>query len=275
MAVECMFTGYWLADRCADHGRPCVLGPAFSMTALQGARPQTPRSTRSSLRHCGVVGGARRPLARRLRGVPPVPCSGAACRSRPHAPRAWRLSKPPPRPYPLPAMGTQRADTANRARGADRCAAPAGPKRLAVALARLTEYEALRRDVALPRLNTARPPDAPPLARRHTGPGLGPSLRLGRRYAIHHRHRCPRRQDCLSASRLGTCAHASAGPRRGTTGAQSGQAQLPWAWSAAAVWGRRAPPAAQTSRARLEHKQGQGTAVPLRPSRWPVRSLRC
>ena len=61
VAVECMFTGYWLADRRADHGRPCVLGPAFSMTALQGG-PAT-NATIDAQQLAALRRGGRRPQA--------------------------------------------------------------------------------------------------------------------------------------------------------------------------------------------------------------------
>ena len=38
LAAECMFTWYWLADCCAEHGLPFVLGPALSMKAIHGGK---------------------------------------------------------------------------------------------------------------------------------------------------------------------------------------------------------------------------------------------
>jgi transposase len=38
VAVECMFTWYWLADLCADEGSPFVLGHALSMKAIHGGK---------------------------------------------------------------------------------------------------------------------------------------------------------------------------------------------------------------------------------------------
>ena len=38
LAAECMFTWYWLADLCADHGLPFVLGHALSMKAMHGGQ---------------------------------------------------------------------------------------------------------------------------------------------------------------------------------------------------------------------------------------------
>ena len=38
VAVECMFTWYWLADLCADAGIPFVLGHALYMKAIHGGK---------------------------------------------------------------------------------------------------------------------------------------------------------------------------------------------------------------------------------------------
>ena len=38
VAAECMFTWYWLADLCAEHGIPFVLGHARSMKAIHGGK---------------------------------------------------------------------------------------------------------------------------------------------------------------------------------------------------------------------------------------------
>jgi hypothetical protein len=38
VAVECIFTGYWLADLCAREGIPFVLGHALYMKAIHGGK---------------------------------------------------------------------------------------------------------------------------------------------------------------------------------------------------------------------------------------------
>jgi transposase len=38
VAVECIFTWYWLADLCAEQGIPFVLGHALYMTAIHGGK---------------------------------------------------------------------------------------------------------------------------------------------------------------------------------------------------------------------------------------------
>ena len=38
LAAACLLTWYWLADLCAAHGIPCVLGHALSMKAIHGGK---------------------------------------------------------------------------------------------------------------------------------------------------------------------------------------------------------------------------------------------
>jgi transposase len=38
VAVECIFTWYWLADLCAAEGIACVLGHALDMNAIHGGK---------------------------------------------------------------------------------------------------------------------------------------------------------------------------------------------------------------------------------------------
>ena len=42
VAVECMFAWYWLADLCAEHGIPFVLGHALYMKAIHGGKAPHP-----------------------------------------------------------------------------------------------------------------------------------------------------------------------------------------------------------------------------------------
>ena len=132
-------------------------------------------------------------------------------------------------------MGTKIADKANRDGVAERCADPAVPKSIAVDLALITYDDALRRDVELTLVTTAKHHDAQTLSLRQTDPGIGTILRLVLLYDIHQIDRCPRVQDCASYCRLVTCAKESAGTRAGTSGATIGNAHRTWAFSAAAV----------------------------------------
>ena len=86
-------------------------------------------------------------------------------------------------------------------------------------------------------------------------------LSLVRLYDIHDIQRCPRVHDFVSSCRLVTCAKASAGTRDGTSGTTIGTADLPWAFSEAAVLCLRHNPHGQKYRARLEKQHGQGKAL--------------
>ena len=160
-------------------------------------------------------------------------------------------------------MGQKIADKAPRNGVAERCAAPAVPKRIAVTLARLGYDDHLLCDVELSIRTTATPPQAQTLSLRRTVPGIGASLRVVRLSDSHAIARFPRVQDCLSSGRLVTCTKESAGQREGASGTQSGNAHLTWALSAAAVLLLREPPAGQTYLTTLENTHGSGTALTL------------
>ena len=73
------------------------------------------------------------------------------------------------------------ADKATRDGVAERCSAPAVPKRLDVDLALLGHSDARRRDVERSSRNAAQPHHANTLSRRRTGPGIGAIRSLGGR----------------------------------------------------------------------------------------------
>ncbi len=179
--------------------------------------------------------------------------------------RAERLapSQNTHRPSNLPEIGKKRADNAHRDGGAERCPAPAVPKRREGNLPLIDHDDPWRRDVALSVLKTAKQHEAHTCYRLRTVPGIGASLRLVLRYEIPDIQPFPRGQDCVSACRLGQCAQASAGQRCGPSGPKIGQASLQWAFSAAAVVFRRNNPHGQKSLARVEKKHGQGQAGTL------------
>jgi hypothetical protein len=98
----------------------------------------------------------------------------------------------------LPAIGQTMASKTHRAGVAARFADPAAPPRIAVDLARIPASDERLRDVALTIVHTAKPHDAKPLYRLHTGPGIGKMLSLGLRDDLPDSPRFPRVQDCVS-----------------------------------------------------------------------------
>jgi transposase len=166
-------------------------------------------------------------------------------------------------PYNLPAMGKKIASKANREGVAERCADAAVQKSIAVDLALITSDDALRRDVELPIVTTAKHHDANTLYLLQTVPGIGTILSLVLLYEIHDVTRFPRVQDFVSSCRLVQCARESAGTRYGTSGATLGNAHLKWAFAEAAVLFLRDHPAAQKYLARLEKKHDKGQALTI------------
>ncbi len=263
LAAECMFTWYWLADLCADHGIPFVLGHALYMKAIHGGKakndkidahkiavllrggmlpqayvyPAEMRATRDLLR--------RRMHLARKRG---------ALLAHVHNTNSQ---------YNLPAIGKKITYKANRDGVAERFADPAVQKSIEVDLALITYYDALLRDVELTIGKTAKHHDAQTLYLLQTVPGIGKILSLVLLYEIHDIERFPRVQDFASYCRLVKCAKESAGKRSGTSGSKIGHAHLTWAFSEAAVLFLRDHPAAQKFLARLEHKHSKGKALTI------------
>jgi transposase len=155
--------------------------------------------------------------------------------------------------YTLPAIGTKIAYKANRDGIAERFADPAVQKSIAIDLALVGHYDALRRDVELTIVKTARHHDAHTLSLLQTVPGIGKILSLVLIYEIHDSARFPRVQDFASYCRLVKCARESAG-------ATIGNAHLKWAFSEAAVLCLRENPAGQQLLTRLEKKHSKGKA---------------
>jgi transposase len=168
----------------------------------------------------------------------------------------------------LPASGTKIAYHTTRDGVAARCADPAGPQSRDVDLARSGSYEERLRDVDLTLVNPAKHPAATTRSLRHTVPGSGKLLSRVRLSEIHQSDRFPRGQACASSCRLGKGAKESAGKRCGTSGTTLGTAHLQGAFSEAALFCVRDPPAGQKVLASLEKTQRQGNALTILAQTW-------
>jgi transposase len=122
----------------------------------------------------------------------------------------------------LPEIGKTLAYKANRDSVAERLPDPAVQKSVEVDRALLDYDDQLRSDVALTRVQTAKPHQAQTLSRRQSVPGIGQILSVVLLYAMHDITRFPRGQEFGSYCRLGTCAKESAGTRSGPSGAKIG-----------------------------------------------------
>jgi transposase len=261
VAVECIFTWYWLADLCAQEGLPFVLGHALSMKAIHGGKAKNDKI--DSQKIAGLLRGGMLPQAYVYPAA--MRATRDLLRRRMHLmrKRAELLAhiQNTNSQYNLPEIGKKIAYKANRDGVAERFPDPAVQKSIEVDLALINHYDDLLRDVELSVLKTAKRHNANTLSLLRTVPGIGEILSLVLLYEIQDIQRFPRVQDFVSYCRLVKCARESAGKRYGTSGAKIGNAYLKWAFSEAAVLFLRNNAAGQKYLARLEKKHGKGKAL--------------
>src|SRR5918992_3139048 len=235
VAVECIFTWYWLADLCADEGVPFVLGHALYMKAIHGGKAKNDKI--DSRKIAVLLRGGILPQAY----VYPAEMRATRdlLRRRMHLAhkRGELLAhvQNTNSQYNLPAIGKNIAYKANRDGVAERFADPAVQKSIEVDLGLITYYDQLLTDLELSIVKSAKQHDANTFYRLRSIPGVGKILALVLLYEIHDIHRFPRVQDFVSYCRLVKCAKESAGKRYGTGGSKIGNAYRKWAFSDAAV----------------------------------------
>ena len=255
--------GTWLADLCADEGRPFVRGQALSMKALHGG--QAKHDTIDSHQLAALLRGGMLPRAYVYPAAMRAPRDLLRRRTHLRRNRAERLA-PVQHTHSqdnLPASGKKIAHTANRDGVAERVAEAAVHKTIAVDRALITDDDARLQDLERSLLQTATHHEANPLALLQTGPGMGPILSLVRRYEIPRIDRFPRLQEFASYARLGNWRKASGGTRVGTAGQTIGNAHRQGAFAEAATLCLRSNPQGQTLLARLENKHDHGKARSL------------
>ena len=263
VAVECIFTWYWLADLCAQEGIPFVLGHALYMKAIHGGKAKNDTIDAQTI--AVLLRGGMLPQAYVYPAA--MRATRDLLRRRMHLmrKRAELLAhlQQTNSQYNLPEIGQKIAYKANRVGVAERFPEPAVQKSIEVDLALTGHYDALLRDVERAIGRTATHHNANTLYLRRTVPGIGEILSLVLLYEIHDIQRFPRVQEFVSYCRLVKCAKESNGKRSGTSGAKIGNAHLKWAFSEAAVLFLRDHPAAQKYLARLEKTHGQGKALTI------------
>jgi transposase len=263
VAVECIFTWYWLADLCAQEGIPFVLGHALYMKAIHGGKAKNDKI--DSHKIAALLRGGMLPQA----SVYPAAMRATRdlLRRRIHLmrKRAELLAhvQNTNSQYNLPEIGKKIAYKANRDGVAERFADPAVQKSIEVDLALITYDDQLLTDLELTIVKSAKQHDANTFYRLRSIPGVGKILALVLLYEIHDIHRFPRVQDFVSYCRLVKSAKESAGKRLGTSGKKIGNAYLKWAFSEAAALFLRHNPAGQKRLARLENKHGKGKALTI------------
>jgi len=262
VAVECIFTWYWLADLCAREGIAFVLGHALYMKAIHGGKAKNDKIDAHKI--AALVRGGMLPMAyvypREMRATRDL------LRRRCHftRKRAELLThiQNTASQYLLPPLG-KIAYHGNRGGVAEQFHDPEVRKSVETNLALVDEYDRLLTELELHLSATAKVHDVNAFYRLRSVPGIGKILALVLLYEIHDIHRFPRVQDFVSYCRLVKCAKQSDGKHYGYSGTKIGNAHLKWAFSEAAVLGLRKNPPAQRYVARLAHKHGKGKALTI------------
>jgi transposase len=263
VAVECIFTWYWLADLCAAEGIAFVLGHALYMKAIHGGKAKNDKIDAQKiamLLRGGMLPQAyvypagmratRDLLRRRLHLV----------RKRGQLLAHIQMTN---HQYNLPAFAKRIAYPSNREGVADHFEDRVVRKSIAVDLALLAHYDTLLTDLESYLVRQAKQHDAQSFHLLRSIPGVGKVLALTILYEIHDVNRFERVQQFASYARLVKCAKESAGKKHGTSGAKMGNVHLKWAFSEAAVLFVRHNEPGKELLAKLEKRVGKGKALSI------------
>ncbi len=261
VAVECIFTWYWLADLCAKENIPFVLGHALYMKAIHGGKAKNDKIDAHKI--AVLLRGGMIPMAyvypQKMRATRDL------LRRRTHLVRKrgelLAHVQNTNYQYNLPQIGKKIAYKANREGVAERFPEEAVQKSIELDLNLLDYYDQLLGKLEHELSLTAKVHDADSYFRIRSIPGVGRILGLTLLYEIQDINRFPRVQDFVSYCRLVKSAKESAGKRYGTSGKKIGNAHLKWAFSEAAVLFLRRNPEARKYKAKLEKKHGKAMAI--------------
>jgi transposase len=263
VAVECMFTWYWLADLCARERIPFVLGHALYMKAIHGGKAKNDKIDAhkiAALLRGGLIPQANvyPPALRATRDLLRRRCHFVHKRAELLAHLQNTASQ-----YNLPPLGKKIAYKANRQGIAERFPDAEVRKSVRLDLSLLDHYDAVLTEVELTLTRTAKLHQPQTFHRLRTVPGIGKILALVLLYEIHDIGRFPAVGDFVSYCRLVKCAHTSDGKRAGSGGHKIGNAHLKWAFSEAAILFLRANPLGQALFSRLcqQHPTAQALSI--------------
>jgi transposase len=267
VGVECMFTWYWLADLCAQHGIAFVLGHALYMKAIHGGKAKNDKIDSEKI--AMLLRGGMLPQAysypKQMRATRDLLRRRMYLMH--HRAEALAHIVNTASQYNLPAFSKKLTYAANRAGIAEGFTDPSVRLTIEADLGLVTHFDEQLRRLELALSRTAKVDDPQSYYLLRSVPGIGKILALVMLYEIHDIRRFPKAGNFLSYARLVKCAHESAGKRLGTGGKKIGNAHLKWAFSEATVLLMRQLPAAKEYVDALAHKHGKGKALSILSAR--------
>lgn len=263
VAVECMFTWYWLADLCRNEDIEFVLGHALYMKAIHGGKAKNDKL--DAYKIASLLRGGTLPKAYVY--PPEMRATRDLLRRRLHLVRRrgdlLAHIQNTHHQYNLPVPPAKIAYKANRVGVAEAFSDPDARKSMEVDFGLIAHYDDVIRDLQLHLERRVKQQDAQAYYRLRSVPGIGKILALTILYEIHDIRRFPRVQDFLSYARLVKCEHSSAGKKLGSGGAKIGNVHLKWAFSEAAVLFLRNNPDGQRHLRRVAGRHGKAKALSI------------
>src|SRR5438128_2453277 len=269
VAVECMFTWYWLADLCADAGIPFVLGHALYMKAIHGGKTKNDKIDAEKIAR--LLRGGNLPIAyvypKAMRATRDL-LRRRTFLVRRRAELLAHLVNTNSQ-YNLPPLTQKLCYAANReeidlpARFTD----PSVRKNVETDLALIDAFDEQIHELERHRTRTAKVDDPQAYQRLRSIPGVGPVLALIFLYEIHDVGRFPEVGNFLSYARLVRCAHESAGKKKGSGGNKIGNAHLRWAFAEAACLFLRCSERAKKWKQKQAAQRGEGKALAILAAR--------
>ena len=265
VGCECMFAWYWLADLCAEHQIPFVLGHALYLKAIHGGKSKNDKLDADKL--CALLRGGNFPMAyvypkglfetrdllRRRNGF-----------VRQRALLVAHVQNTNSQ-YNLPAFGKKLVSPANREEldVAERFVDPSVRLSIETDLALIDQYDERIAELELYLVRHAKIDDANVFHRLRSIPGVGKILALVLLYEIHDIGRFPSVGAFLSYCRLVRPKHESAGKSKGAAkGAKKiGNGHLRWAFGEAICLWLRESDRAKAWMKRREKKSGKAKAM--------------
>jgi len=263
VAVECIFTWYWLADLCAQENIVFVLGHALYMKAIHGGKAKNDKIDAHKI--AVLLRGGMLPMAYVYPAL--MRSTRDLLRRRMHLmhKRSELLThiQNTNSQYCLPQFGKKIAYKKNRQGVAEHFADSSVRKSIEMALSLIDHYDKLLTEVELYITQNAKIHDVNAFNRLRSVHGIGKILALVILYEIHEIDRFPTVQDFVSYARLVKCSKESAGKRHGSSGAKIGNVHLKGAFSEASVLFLRANPAGQRYADKLTSKHGKAKALSI------------
>jgi transposase len=258
VAVECMFTWYWIADLCQREGISFVLGHVLYMKAIHGGKAKNDKIDSKKIAVLLRGGMIPQPY------VYPEKMRATRDLMRKRAELLSHVQNTNSQYNLEDSFGS--IGRPYQRRGKDIVGAfdhPAVRKSMEINLKMVATYDVLLDDLERNILKFAQHHDPVSFALLQSVYGIGKIGALTILYEIEDIRRFPRVQDFVSYARLVKCEKSSAGKSYGTSGNKIGNAHLKWAFSEAAVLFLRGNEPAKIWLERQTRKHGKGEALSI------------